>query len=265
LDLEQSLILKKIFKLKIMGTYAPLINIINANVQHELFGKPPSIQVNFIYDNLKTFIAQGLLPVHSKLNIQVLKKEYSVSTGVIQTAIANLIDSRYAYKVSKGVFISDLSMNELREILNLRLILEKNAIKVAFKNGDDEWECNIIRICHSISKLENKILSDGTENYLQLLKNWSILNNDFHLRLFLTSNLDISVSLIDTLYKQCDKYFLSGLLSYEISLSDISGHHVDLKNAVLARNVEEAGLILSSHVKKISNNFENFLHARSLN
>jgi DNA-binding GntR family transcriptional regulator len=248
-----------------METYAPLNNLINTNVQQELFGKSPSLQVNFICDNLKTYMAKGLLPVHSKLNIQVLKKKYSVSTGVIQTAVANLIDSRYAYKVSKGIFVAGLSLDELREILNLRLILEREGINVAFENGDDDWECNIIKVCHSISKLEKKILSDGHECDAQLLKEWSFLYKDFHLRLFLTPNLDISVSLIETLYNQCEKYFLSSLLRHEITLKDISGHHNDLKNAVLTRNSEEAFLIISNHVNKIYKNLENFIHLRSLN
>jgi len=248
-----------------METYAPLNNLINTNVQRELFGKSPSLQVNFIYDNLKTFVANGLLPVHSKINIQVLKRKYSVSTGVIQTAISNLIDSRYVYKVSKGIFVAGLSLNELREILNLRLILEKEGISVAFKNGDDDWECNIVKVCHSISKLEGKILSDGPECDPQLLKKWCFLYKDFHLKLFLTPNLDISVSLIDTLYNQCEKYFISCLLRHEISLKDISGHHIDLKNAVLTRDAERAFLILSNHVGKIYNNLERFIHSRSLN
>jgi DNA-binding FadR family transcriptional regulator len=113
--------------------------------------------------------------------------------------------------------------------------------------------------------LEKKILSEGPDYDSQLLKKWCFLYKDFHLKLFSAPNLDISVCLIDTLHSQCEKYFLSSLLRHEISLKDISGHHIDLKNAVLTRDAEKAFLILSNHVEIIYKNLENFVYPISLN
>ena len=248
-----------------MNTYAPLNQVINIVVESELFGKSPSTQANLICENLKDYMAKGLLPVNSKLNLQALKKKYAVSTGVIQTAIANLIDSRYAYKGSKGIFVAGLSCEELREILNLRLILEKEAIKVAIENGDDNWESDIVRVCYRLSKLEDKILAEELDSDIHSLKEWSSLYKDFHLRISLSSKLNLSMRFIETLYGQCEKYFLSGLLRRELSLKDISGHHENLKNAVLGRNVKWASLILSDHVEKIYQILENSIDARYLN
>lgn len=45
----------------------------------------------------------------------MLKKKYSVSSGVIQAAVANLINNRYAYKISNRVFVAGLSLDELNE------------------------------------------------------------------------------------------------------------------------------------------------------
>jgi len=248
-----------------MNTYAPLNQVINIGVESELFGKSPSTQVNFICENLKDYMAKGLLPVNSKLNLQTLKKKYAVSTGVIQTAIANLIDSRYAYKGSKGIFVAGLSREELREILNLRLILEKEAIKVAIENGDDDWESDIVRICYRLSKVEDKILSDGVDSDIHFLKEWNGLYKDFHLKLSLSSKLDISVKFIEILYGQSEKYFLASLLRHELSLKDISGHHESLKNAVLARDIKEASLILTNHLRKIYQVLEGYIDVGHLN
>jgi DNA-binding GntR family transcriptional regulator len=248
-----------------MKIYAPLNNLINASAQQELLGKSPSVQVNYICDNLKNFMVKGLLPVNSKLNIQVLKKKYSVSTGVIQAAVANLINNRYAYKVSNGVFVAGLSLDELHEILNLRLILEKRAVNITFLAGGDEWESEIISACHRLSKLEKNMTSGCEEWDIGPLKEWSNSYKNFHLLFFSSSKLNLSAGLIKNLYEQCDKYFLSSLLRHELSLKDISGHHEMLRNAVIARNVKDAELILTDHVQKIYQVHKKNIDAINLN
>ncbi len=248
-----------------MDTYAPLNQVIKVSVEKELFGKSPSTQASFIVENLKSYMAKGLLPVDSKLNIQLLKKKYSVSTGVIQAVIENLIETRYAYKGSKGIFVAGLSLEELREILNLRMLLEKEALKIAMKDGDDDWESSIVQVCHRLAKLESKIISENLEGNAEILKEWSGLYKDFHLRLSLSSKLNISVQFIGALYDQCEKYFLSSLLRHELSLKDISGHHEALKDAVLARDVKKASSILSHHAEKLYQILEGYIGARHLN
>lgn len=223
-----------------MDTYAPLNQVINVTIDKELFGKSPSTQVNYILENMKSYMAKGLLPVNSKLNIQLLKKKYAVSTGVIQAVVSNLIETRYVYKVSKGVFVAGLSLEELREILNLRLLLEKEALKVAMESGDDDWESSIVQVCHRLAKLETQIILENLEADADILKAWSSLYKDFHLKLALSSKLNISVQFISALYDQCEKYFLSCLLRRQLTLRDISGHHESLKDAVLARNIKDA-------------------------
>jgi GntR family transcriptional regulator, carbon starvation induced regulator len=248
-----------------MNTYAPLNQVIKVSVEKELFGKSPSTQANFIVENLKNYMAKGLLPVNSKLNIQLLKKKYAVSTGVIQTAVANLIDARYAYRGSKGIFVAGLSLEELQEILSLRLILEKEALKVSIENGDDDWESSIVQACYSLAKLEEKIISERLDGDINILKEWSNLYKDFHLRLSLSSKSNISVQFITALYDQCEKYFISSLLRHDLSLKDISGHHEALKDAVLARDIKVATSILSNHAEKLYQGIEACIGVRHLN
>lgn len=249
-----------------METYAPIDQVVNICIHNELLGKKPLAQANFICQNLKEYMVRGLLPVDSKLNFQVLKRKYAVSTGVIQTAITKLIDTRYAYKDSKGVFVAGLSMEEFREILNLRLILEKESIKVAIEQGDDHWESNIIVAFHQLTKLEKKFFIKSSDTIdFQLLKEWISLYRDFNLSLSLSPKFDLSSSFIKILYGQCEKYFLSSLLRHELSLKDISGHHEKLKNAVIARNFTDAELILTHHVQKIYQVLEKHIDTRNLN
>jgi GntR family carbon starvation induced transcriptional regulator len=248
-----------------MDIYAPLNQVIKVDIKNELLGRSPSTQASFIVENLKNYMAKGLLPVNSKLNIQHLKKKYAVSTGVIQTAIKNLIETRYAYRASRGIFVAGLSLEELRELLSLRLLLEKEVLKLAIEDGDDYWESSIVEACHSLAKFEVKIISENLEGNVNILNEWSSFYKDFHLRLSLSSKSKISVEFIAALYDQCDKYFISSLLRHDLSLKDISGHHEALKDAVLARDIKVATSILSSHTEKLYQAIKSCISKRHLN
>jgi len=248
-----------------MNTYAPLNQVINNGGQKNLLGKSPSKQARFIFEDLKDYMAKGLLPVHSKLNLQVLKKKYAVSTGVVHAAIANLLDSRFAYKGRTGVFVAGLSLEELREILNLRFTLEKEAIKTAIAYGHDEWESHIVSVCHRLVRLEEKIVLQNLDGDIEWLKAWSSLYQDFHLALSSCAKLDVSVIFIGILYSQCEKYFLHSLLGHDLSLKNFSGHHEALKNAVLVRDVKLTEKLLSEHLEKIYQVVKGCIDTRYLN
>ena len=134
-----------------------------------------------------------------------------------------------------------ISKEDFLEIANLRILLECYALELSIKNGDSEWEGNLVSAHHKLSLAEKEI---QTNHYYE--KNiWKKCDHDFHRALIHACDSKNLLSLHSTLY---DKYF-----RYEMLLLTFQGkedtEHQDMLNAALNRDVKLAQKLLKNHIQ----------------
>jgi len=114
-------------------------------------------------------------------------------------------------------------------------------LELSIKNGDSEWEGNLVSAHHKLSLAEKEI---QTNHYYE--KNiWKKCDHDFHRALIHACDSKNLLSLHSNLY---DKYF-----RYEMLLLTFQGkedtEHQDMLNAALNRDVKLAQKLLKNHIQ----------------
>jgi DNA-binding GntR family transcriptional regulator len=108
-----------------------------------------------VYENLKRRIITHSLKPGDPLNENVLSKELKTSKTPVREAIQQLEKEGFIENIrGKGSFVSRISFQDIREIFEIREILESEVIKRAVMKVD----------LGKIKLLRDKFISSGSEN-----------------------------------------------------------------------------------------------------
>ena len=194
------------------------------------------------FQTIKEDIIFGNLKPGLKLKLGVLKDQYSASVSILRETLNRLASEGFVEaKDQRGFYVATTSKEDFLEIANLRILLECYALELSIKNGDSEWEGNLVSAHHKLSLAEKEI---QTNHYYE--KNiWKKCEHDFHRALIHACDSKNLLSLHSTLY---DKYF-----RYEMLLLTFQGkedtEHQDMLNAALNRDVKLAQKLLKNHIQ----------------
>ena len=194
------------------------------------------------FQTIKEDIIFGNLKPGLKLKLGVLKDQYSASVSILRETLNRLASEGFVEaKDQRGFYVATTSKEDFLEIANLRILLECYALELSIKNGDSEWEGNLVSAHHKLGLAEKEI---QTNHYYE--KNiWKKCDHDFHRALIHACDSKNLLSLHSTLY---DKYF-----RYEMLLLTFQGkedtEHQDMLNAALNRDVKLAQKLLKNHIQ----------------
>jgi DNA-binding GntR family transcriptional regulator len=92
-----------------------------------------------VYENLKTRIVHNLISPGEPLNEGVLSKELKISKTPIREAIQQLEKEGFIESIPvKGAFVSMISFQDIRELFEIREVLECEVIRRAALKADPE-------------------------------------------------------------------------------------------------------------------------------
>ena len=118
----------------------------------------PKTLVEGAYLALRNDIIKGIYTPSSKLKVDHLKDVYQVSGGTLREALALLVADSLVYaEGQKGFFVSPMSIKDFKEITQLRVILEIQALTQSLKNGNDKWEADVMAAYHRLNLAEKKL------------------------------------------------------------------------------------------------------------
>jgi len=150
-----------------------------------------------VYQELKQAILSGRIPPGEKLSVYKVAKQTHVSDTPAREALARLEESGLVLRnIRKGFVVKELSSQDLREIMRIRLVLEKMAVREGFSN---------------ISTKTLKHLEDILQRYKDAKKNNNIdqyfmLNKEFHLTIYSAAKMPTLKLIIDLLWDKMSPY-----------------------------------------------------------
>jgi GntR family carbon starvation induced transcriptional regulator len=140
----------------------------------------------------------------------------------------------------RGFEVAPISAGNLRELAELRLLLEQHAMRVSFANADVEWEGRVVSAHHKLGSTE-RLMETG----LGELEQWKRYDGEFHQALI--SNCG-SRMLMETHALVFDKYFRYQMIAFSYRGSEPSAQHKALLEAALKRDADTAVATLGVHV-----------------
>jgi len=147
-----------------------------------------------IYEELVNAIVSGNLHPGEKLTLESVAAQFEVSTMPVRESFRKLEAAKLVRKEkNRGITVNKLSIDNIDEIIEIRLLLEPYAAKSALKFMTDK----IIEELNALSNSINKAISP--EEYLQK-------NREFHFLIYKTSKNEILAEIIEGLWERYSPY-----------------------------------------------------------
>jgi DNA-binding GntR family transcriptional regulator len=233
------------------------MRIVSNHSSDELKQEPKTL-VEGAYLALRNDIIKGVYTPSSKLKVEHLKDIYQVSGGTLREALALLVADSLVYaEGQKGFFVSAMSLKDFKEITELRVMLEMQALKQSIENGNDKWEADVMGAYHRLALAEKKLALGDIEERNAQFSLWEERNAAFHAALVSACESKWILQFIGILYQQSERYRSLGV-QYGTNLKrDLHAEHEALKDAALARNIPLCSDILAQHIGITYELFEN--------
>ena len=195
------------------------------------------------YEMIKKDIIFGNLRPLKKLKLNELKINYKISISTLREILSRLSgDGFVVYEEQKGFYVSPVSKSDLKEIANLRILIESHALKYSLENSNPDWEGCLLAAHHKLNLYENKLLKNKTEER----SNWKRYDSEFHQTLVRNCN---SKNLIELHKLIFDKYLRYQLLVLTFRGSGSIEEHKKLLDYCLERNFKKAQMVLEEHIQ----------------
>ena len=196
------------------------------------------------YQRIKHDIIFGKLSPGSKLKLDGLRERYEASMSTLRETLSRLSSEGFvAAEEQRGFFVTVVSKDDFVEIANLRILLECHALELSLKNGDTEWEGNLVAAHHKLHLLEKKMLAgDETQK-----EDWKRYDSEFHLAMIEACGSANLLSLHSILF---DKYLRYQMLVLTHRGQEAVNEHKKMLDAAIGRDAEKASAILKTHIEK---------------
>lgn len=202
-----------------------------------------------IYRKLREDILAGTLAPDLRLRVEALKQRYECGASPIREALSRLSgDGLVVIEDRRGFAVAGISLDELWDVTETRVILETAALSDAIRNSghgieSDAWEAAILAAFHRLAKLDRRL---GKE---EPTPEWECLHGEFHESLVSACHLHKLQQCRFQMFEQSERYRRLSLARSVVD-RDVSGEHEAIMEATLDRDEETACRLLAEHIRR---------------
>jgi GntR family carbon starvation induced transcriptional regulator len=191
---------------------------------------------------LRRDIIDGRLDPGAKLKFADLRDAYDASMGTLREALFRLVaEGVVTMDAGRGFWVAEVSEGDLKDLVSLRVDIERRAIEDSVANGDEAWEERVLASWRRLSKVDGVAFADR----FALDEAWIQRHRDFHVALVSACRSSRVLQFRTILYDQGERYFLLSM-RHGPELQD--DEHEQLRDAALARDAKRAGDLLVKHI-----------------
>jgi DNA-binding GntR family transcriptional regulator len=195
------------------------------------------------YRRIRADIITGQLAPSQKLRLDGLKERYGVSISTLRELLNRLTsEGLIVAEGARGFEVAPISIQNFREIANLRQLLESHALEESFAAGDMEWEGRVVAAHHKLSLMEARMLA-GNRTAPDV---WKRYDFGFHHALLSACGSKV---LLDTHSAVFDKYLRYLIIAVVFRGEITAREHRQLLESALKRDVSTAKEVLVRHIQ----------------
>lgn len=208
--------------------------------------KASKTKIEHVYSSLRQDILNGHYVPGAKLRIEHIRESYGVSSSSVREALSRLlVENLVTTEGQRGFRVSKVSINDFKDIAQMRKMLESRAVFESVQSGDDEWEANLVKTSHKLAKIENLMDTDVKPS----TDEWELRNNDFHDALIAGCHNKWLLNFRSTLYQNSIRY-IRMCVEDKSSPRDVRQEHQAIFEAALNRNAKLAATLVEDHIDK---------------
>lgn len=201
-----------------------------------------------IYNFLKEDIINQRYNEDDILNERKISEELNVSRTPVREALKTLETENWVeYIPYKGIIVKKMGEKDLKNIFQIRTVLELLTIELAMKNKTEEFVARLEE-CHQKQK---NVLTEHN----QLLKERFIdLDVDFHGILLEMADNELLTMMIGEIRDKIWRFGMNAIFNGDYRYNETLEEHLEILRAVQADDVELAKETMKHHMKKTYEN-----------
>lgn len=196
------------------------------------------------YAQMRKDIIFGRLEPGRRLTLDELKTPFKASVPTLREVLNRLAAEGFVVATGqKGFSVAPISVENLREIAEMRELIETNALGRSIASGDVEWETRVVAAHYRLAQSEQLVERLSDENNRD---EWKRCDLEFHRALISACG---SAELMATHALVIDKYLRYQMLylTYRGEIAQIE--HKEMRDAAIERRAEYAQEILVQHIR----------------
>ena len=197
------------------------------------------------YLALRQDIICGKLAPGERLRVEHLKDVYQVGAGTLREALSILLsDALVTAEGQRGFRVAAISLADLEDVTNTRVMLETEALRQSIRNGDAQWEAQLTQCYELLSQAEGA--PDSAQSEL-----WEQRNQAFHEALIARHASSWNKYFLGILYRHSERYRNINwrLTAAHASDRDVHQEHETIFRAAIHRQEARAALALEAHIR----------------
>jgi GntR family transcriptional regulator, carbon starvation induced regulator len=196
------------------------------------------------FRRLRSDIVAAELAPGQKLKLDTLRERYGVSVSTLREILSQLVSEELVVaEGQRGFEVAPANAADLREIGDLRLVLESYAMGLSFRNGDLDWEARVVAAHHKLSAVEKRLLA-GEADQTAI---WIASDFAFHQALISACESRTMLALHSSVF---DRFLRYHMIAKSFRGEGVANDHEALYTMALARDIEGAQAMLNSHISK---------------
>jgi GntR family carbon starvation induced transcriptional regulator len=193
------------------------------------------------YRRIRSDVIMARLKPRLRLKLDALKESYGVSVTTLREILNRLSAEGFVVAEGKrGFEVAPVSIENLKELAELRLLVETHALERSFERADVEWEGRVVSAHHKLASTE-RLMGSGIGEAEQ----WKRYDSEFHQALI--SNCG-SATLMEMHAAVFDRYFRYQMVAMNYRGDEPAQQHRALLECALARDFLRAKSVLAAHI-----------------
>ncbi len=207
----------------------------------------PTTLTEAIYARLRNDILLGVLRPGDKLKLDSMRLNYDASVNTLRETLSRLVsDGLVANEGQRGFTVVPVSLADLRDITEMRRLLECHAARLSVQHANLDWESRLVAAYHKLSKVEEMIDTDPAK-YGPLLETY---NRDFHSAIISACGSRWLLNFHGIMYDQSLRYRMLAFQVQNFPREQSRREHREILDAALARDVNRLVAVLGTHITK---------------
>lgn len=195
-----------------------------------------------VYKKLRSDIVAGTHSPGNKLKIESLSKLYKIGASPVREALSRLASEGFVNNEGRrGFNVAPISVEDLVEVTETRLLIELKALEKSIINGGEKWESEVVASFYQLSKVEDL-------NACNDIDVWEERNRNFHIALISACESNWLLKFFNIMYDQHKRYRNIALTLQKKSTRNLHLEHRNIYEAALKRDVKKALEEAENHI-----------------
>jgi GntR family carbon starvation induced transcriptional regulator len=202
--------------------------------------------VEMLASAIRRDISFGVLRPDQKLKLTDLRQAYGGSNHSMRETLRILSSEGVVEATNqRGFRVTSATEDDLRDILLVRLEVEKLGLRRSLERADVAWESRVVAALHSVSRAD-AVVQENPDDVTAL--EWDEACRDLSMTLISASGSPRLASMAAQFYGQSRRFRLALLREGRINFAARSARRAELQDAIMERDADRALGVLEDEI-----------------